>query len=285
MVGILFSLILLYILMKKPSWLLFYFLCFFIISIYHQAGIFFTSRIIKTSQSLDIHQFWRVSLAFSRLRYIFLILFVHASHRFKATRVLTIFFVLLIGAGIILPFYIYSIIPNLMEITVVLYSFIYWLFVYMKKERISLSDERLRLLRAVLLCSGFFLTGIILDLLESIPQASVYISILLIDFYPVYLICIGGVITFWAVRDLYFPIIFEESKRAQKLDFSGLPVTKREREIIGLIIKGKTNTNISDQLFISESTVKKHINNLFRKLEISSRWELIKLTDRIHPKE
>lgn len=62
-------------------------------------------------------------------------------------------------------------------------------------------------------------------------------------------------------------------------------MTKKERDIIGLILRGETNASIANQLFISKSTVKKHINNLFRKLKITSRWELLKLTDDIHPKE
>ena len=42
----------------------------------------------------------------------------------------------------------------------------------------------------------------------------------------------------------------------------------------------------ADALLIEiESTVKKHVNNIFRKLGISSRWELVKLTGGILPKE
>lgn len=52
-------------------------------------------------------------------------------------------------------------------------------------------------------------------------------------------------------------------------------LTRRETEILGEIYKGKTNTQIAQELFISESTVKAHIYNLFRKLGVGSRVEAV----------
>ena len=52
-------------------------------------------------------------------------------------------------------------------------------------------------------------------------------------------------------------------------------LTKREVEILREIYDGKTNTQIADELFISESTVKAHIYNLFRKMDVRSRVEAV----------
>ncbi len=52
-------------------------------------------------------------------------------------------------------------------------------------------------------------------------------------------------------------------------------VSQREKDILKLIIDGKSNKEISNMLFISYSTVKNHAYNLFQKLNISSRFELI----------
>lgn len=52
-------------------------------------------------------------------------------------------------------------------------------------------------------------------------------------------------------------------------------LTKREIEILEQIYNGRTNTQIAEELFISESTVKAHIYNLFRKLEVKSRVEAV----------
>jgi DNA-binding CsgD family transcriptional regulator len=49
----------------------------------------------------------------------------------------------------------------------------------------------------------------------------------------------------------------------------------REREILKLIIEGKSNKEIADQLFISIETVKKHINTLFKKIGARKRVDLI----------
>jgi DNA-binding CsgD family transcriptional regulator len=53
-------------------------------------------------------------------------------------------------------------------------------------------------------------------------------------------------------------------------------ISKREGEILILIDEGLSNQQIADKLFISESTVKKHISNLFQKLQVERRTESIK---------
>jgi DNA-binding CsgD family transcriptional regulator len=51
-------------------------------------------------------------------------------------------------------------------------------------------------------------------------------------------------------------------------------ISKREREILELIVDGNTNQEIEKTLFISYNTVKNHIYNLYRKLGVKSRHEL-----------
>lgn len=50
-----------------------------------------------------------------------------------------------------------------------------------------------------------------------------------------------------------------------------LPLTRREREILILIAKGRTNQEIADSLVLSYSTVRNHISSIFTKLEINNR--------------
>lgn len=52
-------------------------------------------------------------------------------------------------------------------------------------------------------------------------------------------------------------------------------LTPREKEFIDLIYSGKSNKEIAEILFLSESTVKTHIYNIFRKMDVKSRVELI----------
>lgn len=60
-----------------------------------------------------------------------------------------------------------------------------------------------------------------------------------------------------------------------KLDLSNFLLTQRELEITKLIMDGFTNQDIADKLFISIKTVKTHIYNVYQKLDIKNRTELI----------
>jgi DNA-binding CsgD family transcriptional regulator len=57
-------------------------------------------------------------------------------------------------------------------------------------------------------------------------------------------------------------------------------LSKREMEIADLILEGKSNEEIKGELFISIFTVKKHISNIFMKLDIKSRSQLIHMAMR-----
>ena len=54
-------------------------------------------------------------------------------------------------------------------------------------------------------------------------------------------------------------------------------LTKRELEIAGLIAEGKTNGDIASVLYISETTVKKHVSNIFEKTGVARREELVRI--------
>ena len=52
-------------------------------------------------------------------------------------------------------------------------------------------------------------------------------------------------------------------------------LTNRERQVLQLIVQGYSNTRIAEALVIEQKTVKNHINNIYSKLELSSRYEAI----------
>lgn len=54
-------------------------------------------------------------------------------------------------------------------------------------------------------------------------------------------------------------------------DPTGSILTQREREILSLLPEGLSNQQIATRLFISEKTVKKHLNNVFAKLHVTNR--------------
>ncbi len=57
-------------------------------------------------------------------------------------------------------------------------------------------------------------------------------------------------------------------------------LTERELEVSDLICRGYSNRDIAKMLFISEHTVKDHTKNIYRKLDIHSRFELAALVNR-----
>jgi len=52
-------------------------------------------------------------------------------------------------------------------------------------------------------------------------------------------------------------------------------ISRRESEIIREVLEGKSNKEIEDALCISSSTVKNHLYNIYQKVGINSRSELI----------
>jgi len=62
--------------------------------------------------------------------------------------------------------------------------------------------------------------------------------------------------------------------RSRKVGVKGLDLLSlREREILSLVSKHKSNKEIATQLGIETSTVKCHINNLYKKLDVMNRNE------------
>jgi LuxR family maltose regulon positive regulatory protein len=53
------------------------------------------------------------------------------------------------------------------------------------------------------------------------------------------------------------------------------PLTDRENEVLGLLSKGHSNTDISEIMVISESTVKYHLKNIYLKLGVHNRTQAI----------
>ncbi|WP_445003684.1 LuxR C-terminal-related transcriptional regulator [Halomonas mongoliensis] len=52
-------------------------------------------------------------------------------------------------------------------------------------------------------------------------------------------------------------------------------LTHRELEIIGLLGSGASNGEIADRLFVSEHTVKSHLYNIFRKIDVHNRIQAV----------
>lgn len=66
--------------------------------------------------------------------------------------------------------------------------------------------------------------------------------------------------------------LIESTQRPEAL---GLDLTPREKEVLGLLVQGKTNRELSQELNISEGTVRLHVSNILAKLEAGNRTEAV----------
>lgn len=64
------------------------------------------------------------------------------------------------------------------------------------------------------------------------------------------------------------------ARRGERPEHNFSLLTRQEKAVAELVQKGLTNREIGEELCISETTVKKHVSNIFEKLSISSRKEL-----------
>jgi len=60
------------------------------------------------------------------------------------------------------------------------------------------------------------------------------------------------------------------------------PLTRREREVLELMVDGLTNTEIAERLVVSLSTVKTHVSSIISKLGASTRTEAAAIAVREH---
>ena len=52
-------------------------------------------------------------------------------------------------------------------------------------------------------------------------------------------------------------------------------LTQREEEVLELLTQGITYKGVASKLFISETTVKTHVNNIFQKLQVNDRTQAV----------
>ena len=60
----------------------------------------------------------------------------------------------------------------------------------------------------------------------------------------------------------------EESEKILSVWESTDALSKRETDVFKLLLEGKRRKEIADELFVTESTIKKHSSSIYRKLEI-----------------
>ncbi len=69
--------------------------------------------------------------------------------------------------------------------------------------------------------------------------------------------------------------------KINETELKRLNLSNREFEVLRLIIKGYSNADIADNMFLSLSTVKTHVSNLYLKLDVKRRTQAIDKAKRL----
>jgi len=135
--------------------------------------------------------------------------------------------------------------------------------------------------KAALIITGCFAPFLFIDMLEAVPLIrSVFPSwFFYTDSFPVYSIAIIILFVFFNIKKERTAVPPDRNIASFFHLKEHYGITQREYEILKLMLEGKNNMQLTSLLFISPSTVKKHINSLYKKLKTGSRWELIHLSD------
>lgn len=104
------------------------------------------------------------------------------------------------------------------------------------------------------------------------------------SFYWLYTLMILGFGVSWvyagAMNQAYQKVLVDQQDNEDSLlDLQAKlkTLSRKEREVLNLILQHKSNQQISDELFISPSTLKSHINHIYKKLEVSRRQEILEV--------
>ena len=69
----------------------------------------------------------------------------------------------------------------------------------------------------------------------------------------------------------------EDEEDKSDLFIRTFSLSKRELEVMDLVIENNSNTEIGDEIFISAETVKSHRKNIYRKMGVNNVLDLYKL--------
>lgn len=72
-------------------------------------------------------------------------------------------------------------------------------------------------------------------------------------------------------------------QRASPTSLAAVPLSPRENEVLDMLAGGATNAQIAERLWITPATVKKHLENVYGKLDVRSRTAALARTGRSAP--
>jgi LuxR family transcriptional regulator of csgAB operon len=77
----------------------------------------------------------------------------------------------------------------------------------------------------------------------------------------------------WYSRDSLIECFVNNSLNTSESYHKNVHLTSRENEVLAMLVSGMPNMKIADELCISNFTVKAHIHNIYKKINVKSRLE------------
>jgi len=163
----------------------------------------------------------------------------------------------------------------------IMISILYSLFKALKLSS-NIKQQRIKVVKCFSILTLLMIPYIILDTwIEKLPVIGSY--------FPYGIISLPIFYGIWNFMTLYFGVKeFKELFISPKQEKAELPtnitldsfcnyygITLREKEVIGLIIKGYSYNRISEELVISLSTTKSHVYSVYQKTNVKSKVQLI----------
>jgi DNA-binding NarL/FixJ family response regulator len=79
--------------------------------------------------------------------------------------------------------------------------------------------------------------------------------------------------------------VLQASRKEIMLDLSDIKITKRDEQVLKLLVEGCSNKEIAEQLNISPRTVKQHLRTLFLRAGIKDGRKRVKLATAVFQRE
>lgn len=147
--------------------------------------------------------------------------------------------------------------------------------IFFKKSTSFFSRKILK--NTIIIVQIVFLPGIVYDFVQSIIHPEIHMkgAVSLLVFFPALYIALSILYTWFFLLNFSLKEPVKDIAYLEKNLFTQYKISQREKEIIRLILNGKSNKEIAYDLHISLSTIKTHITSIFCKMNINSRYELI----------
>lgn len=120
------------------------------------------------------------------------------------------------------------------------------------------------------IAAKYALAAALLTFLFSVLKNRIYINYQSWDNYAVIVAVLFLGIGVWASKVYFTP-------QAQQNRSLATILSKREMQVMDMLCEQRTNQQIADELCIELSTLKTHINRIYKKLEVKNRQQLIAL--------